>query len=149
MGPMELGLPAALHGDLARRAAPVACGAALLASAAFVATHDPGAAGSRFPACVFHQATGLWCPGCGLTRGTHQLLHGHIGAALSSNIFTPIVLAAIGVVWVAWLRLSWGAAPIHVPRRTARMLAFALPALVIAYGVLRNIPVDPLRSLAP
>ncbi len=127
----------------------MACGAALVASAAFVASHDPSTPGSRFPACVFHQATGLWCPGCGLTRGTHQLLHGHIGAALSSNIFTPIVLAAILAVWVVWLRVSWGAAPIHVPRRTSRMLAFALPALVIAYGVLRNIPVDPLRSLAP
>jgi hypothetical protein len=146
---MELGLPAAVHGDLARRAAPIACGGALAASAAFIVTHDPSAPGSRFPACVFHQVTGLWCPGCGLTRGTYQLLHGHIGAALSSNLFTPIALVAIITVWLAWLRVSWGASPIRMPQRAGRLLAVALPALVIAYGVLRNIPVDPLRSLAP
>ncbi|MEP7202850.1 MAG: DUF2752 domain-containing protein [Ilumatobacteraceae bacterium] len=146
---MELGLPASLHGDLARRAAPVACGAALVASAAFVASHDPSAPGSRFPACLFHQTTGLWCPGCGLTRGTYQLFHGHIGAALSSNIFTPFALAAIVIVWVVWLRTSWGAMPIRVPQRAWRSLALAMPVLIIVYGVLRNLPVDPLRALAP
>ena len=103
MKSMEIGLPASVHGDLGRRAAPIACGAALAASAAFLATHDPGAAGSRYPSCVFHQMTGLWCPGCGLTRGTYQLLHGHVGAALGYNVFTPLALVAIvvGLVCVA------------------------------------------------
>jgi hypothetical protein len=146
---MELGLPAALHGDLARRAAPIACGGALVASAAFIATNDPSAAGSRFPACVFHQMTGLWCPGCGLTRGTYQLFQGHIGAAFSSNIFTPVVLVAIIAVWVSWLRVSWSAPPLRLPQRSGRLLAFAIPALLIAYGTLRNIPIAPLRALAP
>ena len=98
---------------------------------------------------MFHQLTGLWCPGCGLTRSTYQLFHGHIGAALSSNIFTPIALAAIVTVWVAWLRVSWGAPPIRLPQRTTRWLAFVVPALVVSYGVLRNVPLDPLRTLAP
>ena len=146
---MELGLPAAAHHDLGRRAAPIACGGALAASAAFLATHDPGSAGSRYPTCVFHQMTGLWCPGCGLTRGTYQLLHGHVGAALSYNIFTPVAVLAIVAVWVAWLRVSWGAVPMRVPKRTARWLAIILPVVVIAYGVLRNLPVEPLKALAP
>jgi Protein of unknown function (DUF2752) len=146
---MELGLPAALHHDLGRRAAPIACGAALAASAAFLVTHDPGAAGSRYPTCVFHQMTGLWCPGCGLTRGTYQLLHGHIGAALSYNIFTPLALLAIVAAWFAWLRVSWGAVPITVPKRAVRCLAVVLPVVVVAYAVLRNLPVAPLRALAP
>jgi hypothetical protein len=146
---MELGLPAALHHDLGRRAAPIACGGTLAASAAFLATHDPGAASSRYPSCVFHQMTGLWCPGCGLTRGTYQLLHGHFGAALSYNIFTPLAVLAIVAVWFTWLRLSWGAAPIHVPNRAARWLAVILPVAVVAYAILRNLPVAGLRSLAP
>jgi len=146
---MELGAPATLHADLRRRAAPIACGGALAASAAFLATHDPGAAGSRYPTCAFHQMTGLWCPGCGLTRGTYQLLHGHVGAALGYNIFTPVVLVAIVAVWCAWLRISWSAIPIRLPRGVARSLATTLPVLVIGYGVLRNIPIGPLRSLAP
>lgn len=146
---MELGLPTALQGDLARRAAPIAGGAVLATSAAFLATHDPGAAGSRYPTCVFHQMTGLWCPGCGLTRGTYQLLHGHLWAAVSDNIFTPLAVAALVAAWFAWLRVSWGAAPIRLPKPAARWLAVILPAVVIAYGVLRNVPIAPLRSLAP
>ena len=93
--------------------------------------------------------TGLWCPGCGLTRGTYQLLHGHVGAALGYNIFTPLVLVAIVAVWFAWLRVSWGATPIRVPKGAARSLAVVLPVLVIGYGVLRNLPLDPFRALAP
>jgi len=146
---VEIGLPASLHGDLGRRAAPIACGGPLAASAAFLTTHDPGAAGSRYPSCAFHQMTGLWCPGCGLTRGAYQLLHGHVGAALGYNVFTPLALVAIVAVWFAWLRVSWGATPIRVPKRAARSLAVILPVLVIGYGVLRNVPVSPLRALAP
>ncbi len=146
---MELGFVASAHSGAARRVAPIACGAALAGAAAFIGTHDPGAAGSRYPGCAFHQLTGLWCPGCGLTRGTYQLLHGHIGAAVSYNVFTPLALAAIAVVWVGWLRVAWGAQPIHVTQRLGRLLAVIAPVLVVTYGVLRNVPVAPLRALAP
>ena len=115
----------------------------------FIATHNPASSSSPYPTCAFHQATGLWCPGCGLTRGTYQLLHGHIGAALSYNIFTPVALAAIVVVWLGWVRVSWGASPMRVPPHTARWLAIITPALLLLYGVLRNVPVAPLRALAP
>jgi Protein of unknown function (DUF2752) len=146
---MELSVAAARRGGLTRRAAPICCGAALVAGAGFVATHDPGAAGARYPGCVFHQMTGLWCPGCGLTRGTYQLLHGHLGSALSVNVFTPLALVAIVVAWVVWLRTSWGGPPIRLPLGAIRALAVILPVVILAYGVLRNIPVTPLKALAP
>ncbi len=146
---MELGLTVPLHRDLVRRAAPIACGCALVAATAFVATHDPAAPGSLFPGCAFHQITGLWCPGCGLTRGTYQLLHGNIGAALGHNVFTPLALAAIMIAWLGWLRVSWGRPPVRLPRSAGRWAALAMPALIIAYGVLRNLPITPLRALAP
>jgi Protein of unknown function (DUF2752) len=146
---MELGLSASLHSDLARRTAPIAGGAAVVAGALFVATHDPASASSPFPACAFHQATGLWCPGCGLTRGVYQLLNGHVGAALSYNIFTPVAIAAIVIVWLGWVRVSWGASPIHVSPQTGRWVAITMAVLLLVYGVLRNVPVAPLRALAP
>jgi Protein of unknown function (DUF2752) len=146
---MELGLSATVRGGFARRAAPICGGAALVAGAAFVATHDPGAAGARYPSCMFHQMTGLWCPGCGLTRGTYQLLHGNVSAALGYNIFTPLALAAIVVAWVAWLRVSWGATAIRPSQGSLRWLTVIIPTVVVAYGILRNIPLDPLRALAP
>ncbi|HEX3088880.1 MAG TPA: DUF2752 domain-containing protein [Ilumatobacteraceae bacterium] len=146
---MELSMSVPERGGFLRRAAPICCGAALVAGTGFLATHDPGAAGARYPGCLFHQTTGLWCPGCGLTRGTYQLLHGHVGAALGYNLFTPLALVAIAVAWFAWVRTSWNMPAPRLPRHTATFTSTVLPTLLIAYGVLRNIPVGPLRSLAP
>ena len=146
---MELGVPPSLPGSLARRAAPIACGGALVAATAFLATHDPATGNSLFPQCIFHQTTGLWCPGCGLTRGIYQLLHGHVGAALGYNIFTPVAIVAIAVAWLGWLRVAWGGPPLRMPRWAGRWLTLTVPVVILAYGVLRNLPVAPFRALAP
>ena len=132
-----------------RRAAPVACGSALVGAATLVARLDPAAPGSRFPACQFRLATGLWCPGCGLTRGFHQLFNGHLVSALHSNLFIPLVLVAVTAWWWSWLLTSWGRPGLRMPRWAVRPMAFGLPIAVVAYGVLRNIPATPFRSLAP
>jgi Protein of unknown function (DUF2752) len=146
---MELGLSASLRDGFARRAAPICCGGALAGAAGFVATHNPGAGGTRYPGCVFHQMTGLWCPGCGLTRGTYELLHGHLGTALGYNVFTPVALAVVVVAWLVWIRTSWGAPAIRVPQGLARLLAVTAPVAALIYAVLRNLPVAGLRALAP
>ncbi len=135
---------------------PVLGGGALAGAAALVAFGDPAAAGSRFPNCMFHQVTGLWCPACGLTRGTHELLNGHIVAALGSNLFTPLVLLAIAATWVAWARRSFGRAPTNLAvtlgslrDRTWRWSGPALLVVALAYCVLRNLPMAPFPILAP
>jgi len=140
---------AARRAPVLRRIAPIAGGAAVVAGAVLVATNDPSAPGSHFPACAFHSATGLWCPGCGLTRGMHALLGGHLGTAMSSNLFTP--LAAVAIVWllVSWVRIAWDRPALRLPRQVERRLAVAGPAVVLAYGALRNIPLAPFRWLAP
>lgn len=131
------------------KALPVACCGALAGAAFVVAANDPAAANSRFPGCVFHNATGLWCPGCGLTRGLHALLNGHLGQALSSNALTLFAVAAIVVLMGSWVRVAWGGPWLRLPARLERPLMFVAPAAVLLYGVLRNIPAAPFRSLAP
>ena len=138
-----------MSGVNVRRAAPIACGCLLAAGAALVALNDPSHPGSRFPACTFHTTTGLWCPGCGLTRGFHQLLTGHPLAALGQNLLVPLALVAIVGSWWSWLRTSHGRAPLAVPRWVPRLTAVALPVAMVAYGVLRNIPSAPFTALAP
>jgi hypothetical protein len=110
---MQVTLPAPSHRHIAHRLAPIACGTGLAASAALVATNNPSAGRLHFPTCPFHQMTGLWCPACGLTRGTYQLLHGHVAAALSYNVFTPVVLVAVVVACVRMAARDMG-------RRTSR-----------------------------
>ena len=50
----------------------------------------------RFP-CIFHEITGLYCPGCGGTRAVKALLGGHI---ITSFVYNPIVL--YGTVMYVW-----------------------------------------------
>ena len=148
---MELTLAA--PGTWTRRALPLGCGAAMAGAAAVVALYDPAAPGTHFPGCLFRSATGLWCPGCGLTRGFHQLLTGHPLAALGENVFVPVVLVAVVMAWLGWLRESWGQPPLawatHSVKRLHRSLQGVMPVALALYGVLRNIPAAPFRSLAP
>jgi hypothetical protein len=72
-----------------------------------------------------------------------------VASALAYNMFTPLVLVVVVVAWVGWLRVSWGASPIRVPTNVLRSLTVTAPAIVLTYGALRNIPLPPLRGLAP
>ena len=64
---------------------------------------DPEQA-SWMPKCMVHTLTGLQCPGCGITRATHALLHGEFMRALCYNWFfvisVPYFLAACAVNFV-------------------------------------------------
>ena len=131
------------------RLAPIAAGGAIGAAGVYVALADPARAGSRFPICSFHQLTGLWCPGCGLTRGMHELLTGNVVGALGLNLFVPIVVVAIVGGWWIWLRRSLGHPSPQWLAAIPRWLPQVAVALVVAYGVLRNVPVAPFTALAP
>lgn len=94
---------------------------------------------SRFyPVCHFHQVTGLNCPGCGMTRATHALLHGDLAAALHQNalfVGALLLLAARGA-WFGLNRLRGR------PNGVFFKAAWLWPLLVVAvaFAVLRNLP---------
>ena len=94
------------HARVLRLAGPVLCGCALAGAAAYLAAVDPSAPGTHLPTCPLYELTGLWCPGCGLTRATHAVLRGHLGAAFGYNLFFPLFLGAIIVGWLAWMRAA-------------------------------------------
>ena len=137
------------HGKLIRRRGPLAVGGALVGGATFLVRHDPAAPGSLFPRCLLHQTTGLWCPGCGLTRGTYQLLHGDliVGAELQ-RVHTAGARGDRRRMGRVVEGLVGGTAA-AMPPQAGRWLSIAMPVLLIAYGVLRNLPVAPARALAP
>jgi hypothetical protein len=110
--------------------------AGVAAALALVALVNPGET-RLFPPCVFHALTGLHCPGCGSLRALHRLLHGDLAGALRFNpltVISPPVLALL-----AW-RKDWAARP---------AVAWTALAVLLLYGVLRNIPAWPLSWLAP
>lgn len=103
---------------------------------------------TSLPVCPFRSITGFACPGCGTLRCLHALLSGDVAAALDLNALTVIVLPLL--LW-AWLRSGYRAI---APRSPRPMLepAWAGRALAIGTGlfwVLRNLPWEPMRWLAP
>ena len=49
---------------------------------------------------------GFYCPGCGGLRAVHDLTHGDVGAALSSNILVTLLIPVVSSAAV-WLADRW------------------------------------------
>ena len=90
-----------------------------------------------WPPCVFHELTGLYCPGCGNTRALSALLHGHLGESLRNNLLLIPTIAALVLVAA---RPKIGC---------SRFFALVAAAVVILFFILRNIPACPFTLLAP
>jgi hypothetical protein len=103
-----------------------------------VATVDPEHPG-HYPTCPFLALTGWWCPGCGSLRAVHALTQGEVATAIDRNVLTVLAVPALIVAWAACLRRSiTGRA--RAPRGISPVAIWALLALVVAFGVLRNLP---------
>ncbi|MCM3884439.1 DUF2752 domain-containing protein [Frankia sp. R82] len=122
-----------------------AVGVITAVAAARVYLVDPAHPG-HYPVCPFRWATSLDCPGCGSLRAAHQLLHGHPGKAANYNLFFVVVAPILTFGWlVAMARAGGWRRPL--PRIPARALP-AIPVVVIAFWVLRNLPLPGCTWLA-
>jgi sulfite exporter TauE/SafE len=108
---------------------------------------DP-AATRLYPVCVFHAVTGLYCPGCGSLRALHQLLHGHVATALGYNCLLVLSVPVLAYALASHVlrRLGWRSLPVM---RLRAWLGWVVFAVIVAFGVLRNIPGWPFNLLAP
>ena len=83
---------------------------------------------SFFPACPFHTASGLPCPGCGMTRAFLLLGQLRIGDALAAHPLAPGLLLAM--LWT----LAGAPGRTRIPRDA---VATALLALVLGVWLAR------------
>jgi hypothetical protein len=122
----------------ARLAGFAAVGAVAVGACVRVYLVDPARPG-HYPTCPFRWATSLDCPGCGTLRGAHQLLHGHLAAAADRNLFFVIAAPILVLAWiVAVARAAGWRRPL--PRVPPRLLP-VIPVLIIAFWIVRNLPV--------
>ena len=84
------------------------------------------------PVCLFHEWTGLPCPGCGSTRMLERLLSGDVVGALAWNPLAFMALVAVAA-WSPASTVRWALG--RPPRRIVLTARRAL-ALRIAAGAL-------------
>ena len=89
------------------------------------------------PRCLFHDLTGLHCPGCGNTRALHALLHGDVAASLSHNLLLipGLLLVALLLLFPRWAGNRW--------------LCLTVAAVILAFFLLRHLAFPPFSLLAP
>jgi hypothetical protein len=131
-----------------RKNLPLA-GMLAVAATALVTLHffDPATSG-LFPPCPLRYLTGWYCPGCGSLRAIHQLLHGNLRAAWALNPLTILLLPFLiyGTVSYASFELRGQ----HLPRLFLPAVWIrGLCAVIILFGIARNIPFHPFELLAP
>src|SRR5262245_53073593 len=131
-----------------RWVAPAVGTAAAVAGLAYVGAVNPTRGGVFIP-CPIHRLTGRWCPGCGMTRALHDLLHGDVRAALGANLFLPVVLTLGLALWLGSLWPALTGRRLDVLSRVPTAVWSGLIVLALVYGVLRNLPAAPFNALAP
>ena len=100
-----------------------------------------------YPICLFHQTTGLLCPGCGALRAMHQLLHGHLAAAF---YFNPMFIVSLPFLFCYGARFALQKArnqPLSIGLRPGWLWLILLAVLLVS--VLRNLPGAPFALLRP
>lgn len=110
-------------------------------------TFDPASSGV-FPPCPVHYLTGWYCPGCGSLRAIHQLLHGNLQAAWAMNPLAMLMLPFVsyGLASQALVQIRGKGLPgVFIPAVWIR----ALCAVIVLFGILRNLPLRPFDLLAP
>jgi hypothetical protein len=129
------------------RGLALVCLSVMSALAFVVGYFNPTTAGF-FPVCPLYSMTGLACPGCGMTRGTHALLHGDVVGALDYNLLLPAILFFFGYLFVS----------LFLTAARGRGLSFELfkPKIVwgffavaLVFSVVRNLPFYPFSILYP
>ncbi|GEL97510.1 DUF2752 domain-containing protein [Cellulomonas terrae] len=127
-------------GRRASLTAPLVTGGVVVLATALLAVRDPHVTGS-YGGCPLFALTGLWCPACGGLRATHDLATGDLAGAWAMN---PLWVLAVPLVIVLWGRWVARAAQGRRARPAPTWLAWVLLAVVVGFGVLRNVP-----ALAP
>jgi len=105
-----------------------------------------------WPKCILFSATGLHCPGCGLTRASTALLDGDFAQAFAYNAIWPAIFGLFALGFASALRQYVRGNP--APARSKSVwLAIWWPigfaVLFVAFGILRNLPWEPWSGLAP
>lgn len=90
--------------------------------------------------CAFREVTGLYCSGCGMTRATLSLAKMDFYQAFRYNAFSVILLPALFLYFYGEIYAYIFKKKNFMNGKVTIMFWIILIALMVIYGVLRNIP---------
>ena len=125
-----------------RYVGPFVASVVAVGGAAYSALNNPFRE-TLFPPCTLLATTGLACPACGATRATHLLLHGDLLGALDYNALLVVIVPVVVFALVRW----WIGAMRHWSPTWTTQRAIAVGIVVLAWGVVRNLPFAPFPPL--
>ena len=101
------------------------------------------------PQCPFHLFTGFFCPGCGSQRSLSSILHGEFLQAMRFNIL--LVASLPFLLYSAAIMVINKTTGHNIIQKIFYSTFFVKVVLIviIAFWILRNIPVFPFTFLAP
>ena len=102
----------------------------------------------KTPPCMFRTLTGLYCPGCGTRSALIQMAQGNIYAAFRLNPLTILALPTMVLFTVSQALTAFTGRSL-IRLRLHPALIWTLFALIVAYWIMRNIPVYPFKWLQP
>lgn len=89
--------------------------------------------------CMYYELTGLYCPGCGMTRATMSLLKLDFYQAVRYNAFSIVAIPLIALYAIggtyAWLFNK----PNFIDNKIPSKVWIIFIIVLLLYGVLRNI----------
>jgi len=129
------------------RGLALACLAAMSALGFVAWFFNPATAGF-FPVCPLYSMTGLACPGCGMTRGLHALLHGDVVSALDFNLLLPPILFFFGYLFVSLFLTAARGRGLDFKLFGGKIL-WGFFAFAFAFTILRNLSYYPFNILYP
>lgn len=101
------------------------------------------------PPCLFFKMTGLYCPGCGMGRAALALVDGNFLLAIRNQplmlILLPLTFYYLLKVYIAFV-FSKDILPFF---KMNTRLAIVVVSVIVAFWILRNIPIEPFTHLAP
>jgi Protein of unknown function (DUF2752) len=110
---------------------------AVAAATAYVWAVDPHEPG-HYPVCPTYALSGIYCPGCGMLRATHALLHLDLAGSVSRNPLAIPLFVGVVALYVVWVRASWRGRSLGWD--PPRWLPVALAVAFVAFTAARNVP---------
>mgnify|MGYP000286780310 FL=1 len=119
----------------------------MLAESRFLYYHSPK--DTKWLICIIYALTGYYCPGCGAGRACYCILHGQIYQAFRYNPLLVLLLPWIGA-YLALCACQWlFTGRESISRQIPMWILWTILAVILIYGVLRNVNAYPFVLLSP